>query len=326
MSHSPLPDQATEHSGGFGRVRQHGNRPLYVPVRLGPSGSVVRFYRRPLGGRTAVGFTSEQRLVATLGAGQAWIRLADGSAQHAIARILNQPRLELVGLHCHLGSQIASVKPYVQAVRRLVGLMARVRPKHGAVVPHLDIGGGHAVAYRPGEEHLDIDALGEQICTELRDGCRQNRLPLPHLTVEPGRAIVGPAGVARYGVVTVKRTGTRTFVAVDGGMSDNPRPSLYGVGYAPRLVGRRGGPCRQVTVVGRHCEAGDVLAADVPLPGDVHPGDLLAVPVAGAYHLSMASAYNLVGRPPVIAVGGGRSRVLLRRESLVDLSARDVGT
>jgi diaminopimelate decarboxylase len=225
---------------------------------------VVRFYRRPLGGRTAVGFTSEQRLVATLGAGQAWIRLADGSAQHAIARILNQPRLELVGLHCHLGSQIASVKPYVQAVRRLVGLMARVRPKHGAVVPHLDIGGGHAVAYRPGEEHLDIDALGEQIRTELRDGCRQNRLPCRTSRSSPGarssdrRRRSLPGGDCQ--------AGTRRFVAVDGGMSDNPRPSLYGLGYAPRLVDRLGGPCRQVTVVGRHCEAGDVLAADMPLP------------------------------------------------------------
>lgn len=151
-------------------------------------------------------------------------------------------------------------------------------------------------------------------------------LPVPRLTVEPGRAVIGPAGVAVYRVLSVKRTGTRTFVAVDGGMSDNPRPALYGVRYAPRMVGRASSaPGRMVTVVGRHCEAGDVLADAVELPEDVHPGDLLAVPAAGAYHLSMASGYNLVGRPPVVAVTGGTARLLVRRESLEDLRRRDVG-
>ena len=132
--------------------------------------------------------------------------------------------------------------------------------------------------------------------------------------------------MAVYHVLAVKRTGDRTFVAVDGGMSDNPRPALYGVRYAPRLVGRPStAPPRLVTVVGRHCEAGDILADDVALPGDVHPGDLLAVPAAGAYHLSMASGYNLVGRPPVVAVDNGIARVLIRRESLDDMSLRDIG-
>ncbi|CAM5460763.1 diaminopimelate decarboxylase family protein [Streptomyces narbonensis] len=136
----------------------------------------------------------------------------------------------------------------------------------------------------------------------------------------------GPAGIAVYRVLAVKRTPGRAYVAVDGGMSDNPRPALYGVRYAPRLIGRhsRAG-AERVTVVGRHCEAGDILAEDVPLPADTHPGDLLAVPVAGAYHLAMASSYNLVGRPPVVAVLDGRARVLVRRETLEDLRVRDVG-
>ncbi|NUH39267.1 diaminopimelate decarboxylase [Streptomyces samsunensis] len=254
------------------------------------------------------------------------LSLTDGSAHHAIARILDQPRLELVGLHCHLGSQIASGKPYLAAVRRMVGLLARVRDQHGVTLPELDMGGGHGIAYRPGEPTLDIAALGPRLRAELADGCAATGLPVPRLIIEPGRAVVGPAGIALYRVLAVKRTGHRTFVAVDGGMSDNPRPALYGVRYAPRLVGRPStAPPATATVAGRHCEAGDVLAGEAELPGDIRPGDLIAVPVAGAYHLSMASGYNLVGRPPVVAVADGRARLLIRRESLDDIRRRDVG-
>ncbi|WP_445519904.1 diaminopimelate decarboxylase [Streptomyces sp. NEAU-174] len=254
------------------------------------------------------------------------LSLTDGSAHHAIARILDQPHLELVGLHCHLGSQITSAKPYLAAVRRMVGLLARVREQHGVTLPELDLGGGHGIAYRPGEPVLDIAALGPRLRAELADSCAAAGLPVPRLIVEPGRAVVGPAGVALYRVLAIKRTGHRTFVAVDGGMSDNPRPALYGVRYAPRLVGRATtAPPTTTTVAGRHCEAGDVLAGEAELPGDIRPGDLLAVPVAGAYHLSMASGYNLVGRPPVVAVADGRARLLIRRESLDDIRGRDVG-
>ncbi|MFD8332884.1 diaminopimelate decarboxylase [Streptomyces solisilvae] len=254
------------------------------------------------------------------------LSLTDGSAHHAIARILDQPHLELVGLHCHLGSQITSGKPYLAAVRRMVGLLARVRDQHGVILPELDMGGGHGIAYRPGEPALDIAALGPRLRAELADGCAAAGLPVPRLIIEPGRAVVGPAGIALYRVLAVKRTGHRTFVAVDGGMSDNPRPALYGVRYAPRLVGRTStAPPTTTTVAGRHCEAGDVLAGEAELPGDIRPGDLIAVPVAGAYHLSMASGYNLVGRPPVVAVADGRARLLIRRESLDDIRRRDVG-
>ncbi|KOU28783.1 diaminopimelate decarboxylase [Streptomyces sp. WM6368] len=254
------------------------------------------------------------------------LALSDGSAQHAIARILGQPQLELTGLHCHIGSQITEVKPYVAAVRRMVGLMARVRDAHGIVLPELDMGGGHGIAYRPGDPSLDRAALARKLRGELVESCAAAGLAVPRLVIEPGRAVAGPAGVALYRVLAVKRTGDRVFVAVDGGMSDNPRPALYGVRYAPRLVGRRSPaePCL-ATVVGRHCEAGDILAADVELPGDVHPGDLLAVPVAGAYQVSMASGYNMVGRPPVVAVDAGRARLLMRRETLADFHSRDIG-
>ncbi|MFC9502058.1 diaminopimelate decarboxylase [Streptomyces sp. NPDC057002] len=254
------------------------------------------------------------------------LSIADGYAQHAIARILDQPQLELTGLHCHLGSQITSVKPYLVAVRRMVGLMARLHEQHGLVLPELDLGGGHGIAYRPGEEGLNLTSLARKVRAELAGACATAGLPVPRLIIEPGRAIVGPAGIALYRVLSVKHTGQHVFVAVDGGMSDNPRPALYGVRYAPRLIGRHStaAPAR-TTVVGRHCEAGDILAADAELPADVRPGDLLAVPVAGAYHLSMASGYNLVGRPPVVAVRDGLARLLVRRESLEDIRSRDVG-
>ncbi|WP_141726703.1 diaminopimelate decarboxylase, partial [Actinacidiphila rubida] len=149
------------------------------------------------------------------------LSIADGSAQHAIARVLEQPRLELVGLHCHLGSQITAVKPYLAAVRRMVGLLARVRDSHGVTLEQLDLGGGHGICYRPGEPEMDIGVLARKVYAELAESCAAAGLPVPRLTVEPGRAIAGPAGVALYRVLVVKRTAGTTFVAVDGGMSDN---------------------------------------------------------------------------------------------------------
>ena len=199
--------------------------------------------------------------------------------------------------------------------------------KFGFAPPELDLGGGHAVAARPGEPGFDLGAYARAVPAAVADACRAHGLPVPRLTVEPGRALVARAGVTLYRVLTVKRVaGARTFVAVDGGMSDNPRPALYGAEYTARLVGRRaGGPVEPMTVVGRHCEAGDVIARDVPLPADLRPGDLLAVPGTGAYHHAMASTYNQIGRPPVVAVRDGAARVLIRRETVEDLQARDIG-
>ncbi|MGW8380844.1 diaminopimelate decarboxylase [Streptomyces sp. ODS28] len=253
------------------------------------------------------------------------LSVTDGSAQHALARVLEQPRLELMGLHCHLGSQITSPQPYLRAVRRLVGLLARVREQHGVTLPQLDIGGGHGIAYHQGDPVMDVPDLARRVRAELVESCAASGMTVPRLTVEPGRAVVGPAGIAVYRVLSVKRGAGPVFVAVDGGMSDNPRPALYGVRYAPRLVGRESPAERvPVTVVGRHCEAGDVLAENVPLPSDVRPGDLVAVPVAGAYQVSMASGYNMVGRPPVVSVRGGRPQLLVRRESAAEVQQRDV--
>jgi diaminopimelate decarboxylase len=252
--------------------------------------------------------------------------LASGAAGDAVRRILAQRGLTLVGLHCHLGSQITDVDAYQDAARRMVALLAAVRDEHGVVLHQLDLGGGFAVPYRPGDEGLDPAALAGRLMAAVRSACASHRLPVPRITLEPGRAISARAGITLYRVLGIKHGATgRIFVTVNGGMSDNPRPSLYDARYTVRLVGRKAGAgSRAMTVVGRHCEAGDVLVHHAELPADLRPGDLLAVPCTGAYHHSMSSNYNLVTRPPVIAAHDGGSRLLIRRETELDLLRRDL--
>ncbi|GAA3430733.1 diaminopimelate decarboxylase [Kutzneria kofuensis] len=252
--------------------------------------------------------------------------LASGAALAAVGRVLAQPSLRLVGLHCHIGSQVSRVASFEEATRRMIGLLAALQIKYGITLPQLDLGGGHAVPYRPGDPDFDLRGYADRLLRAVNYECSSYRLPLPRLTIEPGRAIVASAGVTLYRVITVKHGLSRTFVAVDGGMSDNPRPSLYGARYSVRPFGRRFSPAtRPCTVVGRHCEAGDLLAEDVALPVDLRCGDLLAVPCTGAYHHSLASNYNMVGRPPVVSVRDGNARLLVRRETEDDLLARDLG-
>lgn len=243
------------------------------------------------------------------------------NVDRAVAAVLSQPSLQLTGLHCHIGSQVSRVDRYEEAVRRMVEVLVRIRDQYGITLRDLDLGGGHAVPYADREASFDLDGYARRIRVALGYECSSHDFPLPRLTIEPGRAIVGPAGITVYRVCAVKR-GARTFVAVDGGMSDNPRPALYGARYTARLVGRRTKAARTpMTVVGRHCESGDVLA-DVCLPDDIHVGDLLAVPCTGAYHHSLASNYNLVGRPPLVGVRDGHATLLVRRETEEDLLRR----
>ncbi|MFI7130308.1 diaminopimelate decarboxylase [Nonomuraea sp. NPDC050153] len=254
------------------------------------------------------------------------LSLDSGEAGAAVARVLRQPELRLVGLHCHIGSQIRTTEPYERAVRIMAEQLAAIRDTYGIVLPQLDLGGGMGIAYLAAEQGLTPDAYATAVTKALQERCAALDLPVPRLTVEPGRSISGPAGLTLYRVIAVKRTLTRTFVAVDGGMSDNPRPSLYGARYTARLIGRRSARIdRRVTLVGHHCEAGDVIAEDVPLPSDIKPGDVIVVPATGAYHHSMASTYNLTGRPPVVAVADGAARLVVRREEIDDLLRRDVG-
>jgi diaminopimelate decarboxylase len=253
--------------------------------------------------------------------------ISSGAAADAVRRVLAQRALRLVGLHCHIGSQVADIRPYERAIGPLVELMAQIRDEHGIVLPQLDLGGGFAVPYRSGDAQFAPVALAARVTAALRSACEAHRLPVPSLTIEPGRAIIAQAGVTVYRVVGIKRSASgQVFVTVNGGMSDNPRPSLYGPRYTVRLIGRVPTAAnRSVTVVGRHCEAGDVLVRDAQLPADIRPGDLLAIPTTGAYHHSMASNYNLVGRPPVVSVRKGAIRLLIRRETEEDLLRRDVG-
>jgi len=253
--------------------------------------------------------------------------LDGGHAADAVARVLAHPALKLIGLHCHLGSQVTDATIYGEAIHRLIAAMADVRSSHGVILTELNIGGGHGIPYLTGEPELSVDELARVIDDNLDQACAAERFPRPAVVVEPGRAISARAGVTVYRVRGVKtQPGGRTFVAVDGGMSDNPRVSLYGTKYTVALVNRHSlAPRRRVTVAGRHCESGDEIARDVELPADVHPGDLLAVATTGAYHHSMASNYNMVGRPPLIAVNDGRARELVRRETTADLLSRDRG-
>ena len=253
--------------------------------------------------------------------------LESGDAAEAVDRVLGQPRLRLVGLHCHLGSQITDTEPYLAAVDRLVPVLAAIRARHDLTLAELDLGGGHGIPYQEHEQGLDLGRFAAGVTARLAERCARYQLPVPRLAVEPGRAVTGPAGIAVYRVLTVKRSSSGlTFAAVDGGMSDNPRPALYGSRYTAALIGRPAdGPLTDVRVVGRHCEAGDILVPQVRLPADIRPGDLLAVPAAGAYQLSMASGYNLVGRPPLVAARDGAARLLTRRETLDDFRRRDIG-
>lgn len=255
------------------------------------------------------------------------LSLTSGAAAEAARRVLEQPKLHLVGVHCHLGSQISRFGGYEQMLRRLVAFLAWLRDEHNTTVDELDIGGGHAVAYRPGDEGFALEAFAARVRKVLHCETARHRLRMPRITIEPGRGVVARAGVTLYRVIALKRTADgRRLVAVDGGMSDNARPSLYGARYTARLVGRPvTADVESTTVVGRHCEAGDILARDVPLPVDIHPGDLLAVPCSGAYHHSLASNYNLVGRPPTVVVRDGTARTIIRRETVEDLLAREVG-
>jgi diaminopimelate decarboxylase len=261
------------------------------------------------------------RAVTTGTEGQKFgLSLASGEADEVARYILREPFLELAGVHCHIGSQISSLDVFETAARRLVTFVAGL-----GGLPELNLGGGHAVPYRPGDQGLDIVAFAARITRAVERECAAHAMAMPRLTVEPGRAIVASAGVTLYRVLAVKR-GARTFVVVDGGMSDNPRPALYGSRYHVERVGASdAGHPEPMIVVGRHCEAGDVLVPDAHLPADIGPGDLLAVPATGAYHHAMASNYNHFARPPVIAVRDGRARPVIRRETEEDMLRRDVG-
>ncbi|UZN04439.1 diaminopimelate decarboxylase [Cellulomonas sp. S1-8] len=256
----------------------------------------------------------------------------DSPALRGLLRVLDHPELHLLGIHSHIGSQILDASGFAVAAQRVLALRATLRDRAGVLVDEVDLGGGYGIAYLPGEVPLDPDRIAQEVAQAVADAARELGTPLPRLSIEPGRAIVGPAGLTLYTVGTVKPVRlddgrVRTYVSVDGGMSDNIRPALYGAQYHAEVVSRESDAEPVLArVVGKHCESGDIVVHEVQLPGDVRAGDLLAVAATGAYGRSMASNYNLLTRPPVVAVTAGESRVLVRRETVDDLLALDVST
>jgi diaminopimelate decarboxylase len=257
--------------------------------------------------------------------------IGSGDAFEAVRRVQAAPGLRLLGLHSHIGSQIFDTSGFEVATRRVLTLHARVSGELGVEMPELDLGGGFGIAYTTQDDPSDPAQLATELTKIVEHECRAFEVPVPALSIEPGRAIVGPAMCTVYEVGTVKPVeldagAVRTYVSVDGGMSDNIRTALYDADYSCTLASRRSeAPPLLGRVVGKHCEAGDIVVKHEFVPADVAPGDLLAVPGTGAYCRSMASNYNHALRPPVVAVRDGIATVVVRRETEEDLLRTDVG-
>jgi len=252
----------------------------------------------------------------------------EGAAE-AVARIRELTSLRFVGLHAHIGSQIFDSSGFRESAARLVDLHAELLA--GGEIPVLNVGGGFGISYTSVDDPRPIEEIADGILDAIADECAVRGIDMPDVACEPGRVIVGQAGITLYEVGTVKKVTVgddleRTYVSVDGGMSDNARPALYGADFSARIVSRTSAAAPALSrVVGHHCESGDIVVDAEYLPSDVVPGDLLAVPATGAYCFSLASNYNYTPRPPVVAVRDGRARVIVRGETIDDLLARDVG-
>ncbi|MGW7355898.1 diaminopimelate decarboxylase [Streptomyces sp. NPDC054802] len=255
------------------------------------------------------------------------LALAGGQAAEAVRRALRLDGLELIGIHSHIGSQIFDMAGFEVSARRVVQLLAEIRDEHGVELPEIDLGGGLGIAYTSEDDPREPHEIAKSLTEIVTRECESASLRTPRISVEPGRAIVGPTAFTLYEVGTVKPLeGLRTYVSVDGGMSDNIRTALYDAEYSVALVSRASDAAPMLSrVVGKHCESGDIVVKDAFLPADLAPGDLIAVPATGAYCRSMASNYNHALRPPVVAVANGAARVIVRRETEEDLLRLDVG-
>jgi diaminopimelate decarboxylase len=285
--------------------------------------------RQPVLVRVTVGVEAHtHEFIATAHEDQKFgFSVGGGAAFKAVCKILDDDALDLRGLHSHIGSQIFDASGFEVSARRVLALQAQIRDARGVELPEIDLGGGFGIAYTTQDDPSSPADLAERMLKIVDDECAALDLATPKLSIEPGRAIVGPAMFTLYEVGTVKDVdGLRTYVSVDGGMSDNIRTALYDASYSATVAGRASTADPILArVVGKHCESGDIVVKDEFLPADVQPGDLLAVPGTGAYCRSMASNYNHVPRPPVVAVRGGEARVIVRRETEADLLALDVG-
>ena len=256
--------------------------------------------------------------------------IASGAAWAAVEAVVARPELELRGVHCHIGSQIFGAEAHEIATDRLLAFMAKYRDAYGKELAELDLGGGFGIAYIAGENTVEPSDVLPAIQAAVTNACAKYNLAIPMISLEPGRNIVGPTMFTLYEVGTVKdvvleNAAVRKYISVDGGMSDNARTALYDAEYTAVIAQRSStAPLALSRLVGKHCETGDIIIRDIQLPSDIAPGDLIATPATGAYGRSMASNYNHVPRPPVVAVKDGKARVIVRRENEADLLALDV--
>lgn len=250
--------------------------------------------------------------------------ISTGAAGAAVADAQRLGGVDLVGLHCHLGSPLFDLSPYDEANRVMLSFAAEMVRKHGLRFREYSPGGGFASQYVRERPAPPVEAYADEIVSSFKRRCAENGLELPHLFVEPGRSLVARAGVALYTVGARKEIeGLRTWVSVDGGMADNIRPAIYDARYEAVVVNRADDePAETVTIAGKYCESGDILIRDARLPRTA-PGDVIALPASGAYCLTMASNYNMSLKPAVVAVRDGRARLVRRRETYADLLATD---
>ena len=256
--------------------------------------------------------------------------IASGAAWKAINATQSAANLSLEGLHCHIGSQIFENEGFILATKRLLELSAKFRDEFKSELSELDLGGGYGIAYLAGDKTFDPDQVMAALADLVKSECNRHNLKVPKISIEPGRAIAGPTTTTLYEVGTTKDVEleggkTRRYIAVDGGMSDNIRPGLYGAKYSALLANRTSSATGiNSRLVGKHCESGDIIIREIDLPSDIAPGDILAIPATGAYGRSMASNYNHMLKPAVISVLNGAARTILRRETEADLLALDV--
>jgi len=256
--------------------------------------------------------------------------IAAGDAQIAIDKCMAESSLKLAGIHCHIGSQIFEVSAFELAAQRLVAVLAAFRDKYSKELPELNLGGGYAIAYTKDESAISPTQVISAIAQVIKSECAKAKLSVPKVSIEPGRAIVGPTTTTIYTVGTTKSVtladgAKRRYISVDGGMSENIRPALYDATYSAFLANRNSAVAPiNSRIVGKHCESGDILISEIDMPADVKAGDLLAIPATGAYGRSMASNYNHMPRPSVVAVINGTAREILRRENEDDLLNLDV--
>ncbi len=245
--------------------------------------------------------------------------------EEAVRQALALPGLNLVGLHFHVGSLISEVEPYEKSIDIVLGFAAEMKQRHNFELEELSVGGGYAVQYTLDNPVRPVAAYAEAITARIIGDSRELGVGLPKLIVEPGRAIVGQAGVAFYQVGTVKDIpGVRHYIAVDGGMADNIRPAIYGSRYEALLANRANeADSEKISIAGKFCESGDILIRDIELP-PISPGDIIAIPDAGAYCLAMASNYNSSFKPPIVLAKEGKAHLIRRRETLEDLTRCDL--